>query len=124
MSDEPAANPRAFVDSNIWLYAFIEGDDPTKTAIAKSIVAGSQIVTSTQVINEVSRNLLRKARFTEERIRSVGATNGGRNLKGPSWPPSSWLGGPQSGAEATALQTLPRQTRRLVPRGAFGVRSL
>ena len=71
MSDEPAANPRVFVDSNIWLYAFIEGDDPTKTAIAKSIVAGSQIVTSTQVINEVSRNLLRKAQFTEERIQTL-----------------------------------------------------
>lgn len=46
MSDEPAANPRVFVDSNIWLYAFIEGDDPAKTAIAKTIVAGSHIVTS------------------------------------------------------------------------------
>ena len=71
MSDEPVANPRAFVDSNIWLYAFIEGDEPAKTAISKSIVAGSQVVTSVQVINEVSRNLLRKAQFTEERIQAL-----------------------------------------------------
>ena len=71
MSDEPAANPRVFVDSNIWLYAFIEGSDPQKTAVAKSVVAQPGVVTSVQVINEVSRNLLRKARFTEDRIQNL-----------------------------------------------------
>ena len=71
MSDEPVTKPRAFVDSNIWLYAFIEGDDPTKTAMAKGVVTGPHIVTSAQVINEVARNLLRKARFTEERIQAL-----------------------------------------------------
>lgn len=33
-----------FVDTNIWLYSFIETHDVKKTEIAKSIVSGSDIV--------------------------------------------------------------------------------
>jgi len=71
MSDEPPANSRIFVDSNIWLYAFIEGDDPRKTAVAKSTVEDSSVVLSVQVINEVCRNLLRKANFTEPQLQEL-----------------------------------------------------
>ena len=71
MSDEVPASANTFVDSNIWLYAFIEGDDARKTAIAKSIVEVPSVILSVQVINEVCRNLLRKANFTEPEIQAL-----------------------------------------------------
>jgi len=57
-----------FVDTNIWLYAFIEADDTTKSAIARALIQESEPLVSTQVINEVCVNLLRRANFTEEQI--------------------------------------------------------
>lgn len=61
-----------FVDTNIWLYAFIEADDETdnttKSAIARTLIQKSEPVVSTQVINEVCVNLLRRANFSEEQI--------------------------------------------------------
>jgi predicted nucleic acid-binding protein len=71
MSDKPGANPPIFADSNIWLYAFIEGDDPRKTSIAKCIVRDSSVILSVQVINEVCRNLLRKTKFTESKVQAL-----------------------------------------------------
>jgi|GEM_PF-236292 len=57
-----------FVDSNIWLYSFIE-TDIQKSAIAKSVVGQAENITvSTQVINEVCVNLIKKAGFSEDRI--------------------------------------------------------
>lgn len=58
-----------FVDSNIWLYAFIE--TPHKSSIANSIIRNRDIAVSTQVINEVCVNLIRKAHFSEEKIRHL-----------------------------------------------------
>jgi predicted nucleic acid-binding protein len=68
-----SGNPgRCFLDTNIWLYAFITGQDPTKTQKAKHLLATAQeIVLSTQVINEMCVNLLRKAVFTEREIREL-----------------------------------------------------
>ncbi len=60
---------RGFIDSNIWLYAFIETDDPVKTTLARNLIQTVEPVISTQVINEVSVNLIRKAGFSEEQIR-------------------------------------------------------
>lgn len=60
----------AFLDSNVWLYAFIKGQDPNKTT--KSIIlinSLSTIFVSTQVINEVCVNLLRKQSASETEIR-------------------------------------------------------
>ena len=59
----PDAEPEhCFVDTNIWLYAFIEGDDPQKTSCAKALLQASHtIIVSTQVINEVCSNRLKKA---------------------------------------------------------------
>ena len=39
------------VDTNIWLYSFIKSQDEEKSKIAKSIIAGSDIIISTQIIN-------------------------------------------------------------------------
>lgn len=61
-----------FVDTNIWLYAFTVGDDPEKTARAKRLIETQSIVcVSTQVINEVSVNLLKKAQFSEQQLQQL-----------------------------------------------------
>ncbi len=57
-----------FIDTNIWLYAFIEADDTARSATARTLIQESEPVISTQVINEVCVNLLRRADFMEEQI--------------------------------------------------------
>ncbi len=60
----------AFLDSNVWLYAFITGQDPHKTTKALHLINSlSTIFVSTQVINEVCVNLLRKQSIPETEIR-------------------------------------------------------
>ena len=59
------------LDSNIWLYAFVEQGEPQKQAAAKQLLEQPAVVVSTQIINEVCVNLLRKADFTEEQIRRL-----------------------------------------------------
>jgi len=66
MPDDHTAN--CFVDTNIWLYAFVETDDSSKSAIAGKLIADIEPVISTQVINEVCVNLLRQAIFSEDQI--------------------------------------------------------
>lgn len=71
MSGDPVANEQCFVDSNVWLYAVIESpESAAKSATARSLVTERRIV-STQVINEVCVNLLRKARRSEDEIRQA-----------------------------------------------------
>ena len=60
-----------FIDSNIWLYAFIESQALDKSVAARSVIKNSDVVVSTQVINEVCVNLIRKAMFPEDRIRDL-----------------------------------------------------
>jgi predicted nucleic acid-binding protein len=57
-----------FIDTNIWLYAFIETDDSVKSATARTLIQETEPVLSTQVINEVCVNVLRRANFTEEQV--------------------------------------------------------
>lgn len=61
------------IDSNIWLYAFIETQNAGKSSIAKSVIQNKDIsiVVSTQIINEVCVNLIKKANFSEEKIREL-----------------------------------------------------
>ncbi|MEM4216804.1 MAG: PIN domain-containing protein [Candidatus Methanomethylicaceae archaeon] len=66
MPDNPTT--ACFIDTNIWLYAFIESDETTKSAQARMLIQENEPVVSTQVINEVCVNLLRRANFTEEQI--------------------------------------------------------
>ncbi len=61
----------AFADTNVWLYALIETQDGTKCSRARELIRDTGLLVSTQVINEVSFNLLRKASFTEERIQEL-----------------------------------------------------
>jgi predicted nucleic acid-binding protein len=61
--------PLSFIDTNIWLYAFIEDPSLGKTKRARELINACQPVLSVQVINEVCVNLIKKANFTEEQIR-------------------------------------------------------
>ena len=69
MSDKSL--PAAFVDTNIWLYAFIESGQIDKSRRAREIIYACQPIISLQVINEVCINLIRKASFTEDQIRQL-----------------------------------------------------
>jgi len=60
-----------FVDTNIWLYSFIKSQAGEKSKIAKSIISGSDIIISTQIINELCVNLLKKAKFSEGKIQKL-----------------------------------------------------
>ena len=66
------SSSKSFVDSNIWLYAFIkDGKNEDKNKVASSIISTANIVISTQVINEVCVNLIKKAKFTEDKIQEL-----------------------------------------------------
>ena len=60
-----------FVDTNIWLYAFIPTQDPDKSAKSKALIQQSDVIISPQVINEVCVNLIKKAQFDESSIRQL-----------------------------------------------------
>jgi predicted nucleic acid-binding protein len=62
----------AFIDTNIWLYAFSDSQDKLKTQQAKMLLRRTpQIALSTQVVNEVSVNMLRKFQADEQDIRKL-----------------------------------------------------
>jgi predicted nucleic acid-binding protein len=72
MSVPDTAPASCFVDTNIWLYAFVEGDDLRKSARAKSLLEASRaVVVSPQVINEVCVNLIKKAQFSEQQVQQL-----------------------------------------------------
>jgi predicted nucleic acid-binding protein len=60
-----------FLDSNIWIYALGKHQDPRKQAIAAGLVDAPGVIISTQVINEVSVNLIKKSAFTENQIHEL-----------------------------------------------------
>jgi len=59
-----------FVDSNVWLYAFMDEESP-KHAPANALIGQPDIVLSTQVVNEVCNNLIRKAGYNEAEIQQT-----------------------------------------------------
>jgi predicted nucleic acid-binding protein len=61
-------NNACFVDTNVWLYALIEGQDKNKTKMARTLILETESVVSTQIINEVCVNLLKKTDIPESRI--------------------------------------------------------
>ncbi len=57
---EPAET-LVFIDTNIWLYAFSRSQDVQKTAHAQRLIRQTpSIAISTQIINEICVNMLRK----------------------------------------------------------------
>ena len=71
-------NPRSyFLDSNIWLYYLLDNQSISpqererKCNIARDLTNSNNIIASTQVINEVCVNVLKKAAFTEAQVRTL-----------------------------------------------------
>ena len=62
---------RSFVDTNIWLYAFIETDDIARSTAARRLIQSVTAVVSTQVINEICVNLLKRTGFSEQQVRKL-----------------------------------------------------
>ncbi|NJM72733.1 MAG: PIN domain-containing protein [Scytonema sp. RU_4_4] len=60
-----------FLDSNIWIYALANNQDVRKHDIACQLVDAEGVVISTQVVNEVCLNLLKKSSFTEQQVREL-----------------------------------------------------
>ena len=63
--------PLCFVDSNIWLYALIASQDKAKSARARQVIQSGNLCLSTQVINEVCRNLIKQAGMAEADIQKL-----------------------------------------------------
>ncbi len=62
----------AFVDTNIWLYAFSDTQDKQKHLVARSLVWQTpRIALSTQIVNEAAINLLRKFQADEGNVRDL-----------------------------------------------------
>lgn len=62
---------KSFIDTNVWLYAFISSGDQRKSATAKRLIETSRIVISSQVINELCVNLIKKAKLPETDIAGI-----------------------------------------------------
>jgi len=66
-----------FVDTNIWLYRLFDDqridsqEMEKKRKVAISVTQGENLIISTQVINELSVNLIKKAKFNESQIKSL-----------------------------------------------------
>jgi predicted nucleic acid-binding protein len=60
-----------FIDTNIWLYSFIQSQHTKKTKIAGAIIQECDIVISTQIVNEMCVNLIKKAHFSESDIQKL-----------------------------------------------------
>jgi len=56
-----------FADSNIFLYAFM-ADDEEKSKKAFSIIKSNYVALSTQVVNEICVNLVKKSGYIEDDI--------------------------------------------------------
>lgn len=66
-------NDRVFVDSNVWLYAFVlrPGEEAKHARALPFVEAVNRYTISTQVVAEVSVNLLKKANMPESDLLSV-----------------------------------------------------
>ena len=60
-----------FLDSNIWIYALNQSQDIRKHQIANHLAIQTGLYLSTQVINEVCVNLIKKGKFPENQIQNL-----------------------------------------------------
>lgn len=60
-----------FIDTNVWLYAFVDPKANNKHNIAKKTIQANEAIVSTQVINEICVNLLKKTELSEQDIRAL-----------------------------------------------------
>lgn len=64
----PENNPH-FLDTSIWLHSLLGKDKEKKFAASQDLINLQPALVSTQVINEVTTDLLKKGRQSEEDIR-------------------------------------------------------
>jgi predicted nucleic acid-binding protein len=64
----PENNPH-FLDSSIWLYAFLRKGSEKRITASQDLIRLQPAILSTQVINEVCTDLLNKGKQSEEEIR-------------------------------------------------------
>jgi predicted nucleic acid-binding protein len=69
IDEQPSAS--CFIDSNIWLYALIQSQDQTKHEIANQLTRLDNIFISTQVVNEVCVNLIKKSKLNQQEIKDI-----------------------------------------------------
>ena len=63
-----SGNPAIFIDTNIWLYAFLDTGETEKSSRARALFQQVEPMLSVQVVNEICVNLIKKADFSEEQI--------------------------------------------------------
>lgn len=71
MSAGESAAQLVFADTNVWLYALLAVQDAGKAVKARAIIRSENILTSTQVINEVCVNMIKKAGFSEKQVQEL-----------------------------------------------------
>jgi len=62
-------NNTCFIDTNVWLYALLDTGETKKSQAAQALIKTSEAIVSTQVVNEVCANLIKKANIPEEENR-------------------------------------------------------
>jgi predicted nucleic acid-binding protein len=64
---------KVFVDSNIWLYSYIQTQDSEKYGKANLLIKSlkDKLFISSQLLNEIAVNLIRKAKFKETELRQL-----------------------------------------------------
>ncbi len=65
----PDTNPH-FLDTSIWQYALLKNSTPAKIESAQALINMQPALVSTQVIDEVCTELLKRRKFGEEAVRS------------------------------------------------------
>jgi predicted nucleic acid-binding protein len=60
-----------FLDSNVWLYSFMAGQNKDKHLRANKLIASSDVRISIQVIGEVCNTLMKKVSMPESRVREI-----------------------------------------------------
>ena len=69
---QTATSNRTFIDSNVWLYAFIKGQALQKEQRAHHIITTTpHICVSTQVVHEVCANIIKHQLLDESSIRAL-----------------------------------------------------
>jgi predicted nucleic acid-binding protein len=73
MAEADLESSICFVDTNVWLYAFIAGSDAAKSETARQLIQDHErsLLVSSQVINEICVNLVKKAHLPETETREL-----------------------------------------------------
>jgi predicted nucleic acid-binding protein len=71
MTASSSSSSLCFVDTNIWLYAFIQTQDSGKQVMAKNVIQDNEVILSSQVINETCVNLLKKTSLSEPELQAL-----------------------------------------------------